>query len=75
MAGNKYGFEVETNPCDAGIGVLLLGDGKGNFSWVDNLTSGFWAMQEARDLRVLHGAGGKRQIIVANNNGKTQVFE
>ncbi|MFN0175673.1 MAG: FG-GAP repeat domain-containing protein, partial [Saprospiraceae bacterium] len=75
MAGNKYGYEVETNPCDAGTGALLLGDGKGHFTWLDNTLSGFWAMREARDLAMLRGAGGKRIFVVANNNGKVQVFE
>ena len=75
MAGNKYGFEVETNPCDAGNGTLLLGDGKGNFAWLDNIFSGFWAMREARDLAVLRGAGGKRIFVVANNNSALQVFD
>jgi len=74
MAGNKYGFEVETNPCDSGNGLLLLGDGKGNFSWLDNMLSGFWAMREARDLAMIRGAGGKKIIVVANNNSKLQVF-
>ncbi len=75
MAGNKYGFEVETHPCDAGTGTLLLGDGKGNFSWLDNIFSGFWAMREARDLAMLRGAGGKRIFVVANTNSALQVFE
>jgi hypothetical protein len=75
MAGNKYGFEVETNPCDAGNGTLLLGDGKGNFSWMDNLFTGFWAIHEARDLAMLRGSGNKRIIVVANNHGRLQVFE
>jgi len=75
MAGNKYGFEVETNPCDAGTGTLLLGDGKGNFTWLDNIFSGFWAIREARDLAMLRGPGGKRIFVVANNNSKLQIFE
>jgi len=75
MAGNKYGFEVETNPCDAGNGTLLLGDGKGNFSWLNNIFSGFWAMREARDLAMLRGAGGKQIFVVANTNSALQVFE
>ena len=75
MAGNKYGFEVETNPCDASTGTLLLGDGKGNFAWLDNIQSGFWAAREARDLAMLRGAGGKRIIVVANNNSSLQIFK
>ena len=75
MAGNKYGFEVETNPCDSGNGTLLLGDGKGNFTWLDNLLSGFWAMREARDVAMLRGPGGKKIFVVANNNSALQIFE
>jgi hypothetical protein len=75
MAGNKYGFEVETNACNAGNGLLFTGDGKGNFSWLDNNQSGFWAMREARDLALLRGPGQKRVVIVANNHSKAQVFE
>lgn len=75
LAGNKYGLEVETNRCDAGNGALLLGDGKGNFSWFNNMESGFWAMKEARDLVMLRAAGGKRLIVVANNNDGLQIFQ
>ena len=74
MAGNKYGMEVGTGRYDAGNGVFLAGDGKGNFSWVDNLQSGFWAMKDARDVTMLRGNGGKRTFLVANNNSALQVF-
>ncbi|HEX5111848.1 MAG TPA: VCBS repeat-containing protein [Saprospiraceae bacterium] len=74
LAGNKYGFEVETNPCDAGNGVVLLGDGKGNFKTMDNVASGFWAEKEARDLVMLKGAGGKSIFVVSNNNDALQMF-
>jgi hypothetical protein len=74
MCGNKYGFEVETNPCDAGTGAILSGDGKGNFVWLDNTLTGFWALQEARDAALLRGSNGKQKIIVANNTGKAQIF-
>jgi hypothetical protein len=75
MAGNKYGFEVETNRCDAGNGVLLKGNGKGQFVWVDNVKSGFWAMNEARDLGILKASAGKQFIIVANNNSGLQLYQ
>ncbi len=75
MAGNKYGMEVGTGRYDAGNGVYFAGDGKGNFSWVNNLQSGFWAMRDARDLAMLKGPGNKRIFLVANNNGPLQVFE
>ncbi|MDX1910126.1 MAG: VCBS repeat-containing protein [Saprospiraceae bacterium] len=73
LAGNKYGLEVETNACDASNGALLLGDGKGNFTWLDNTLSGFWAMGEARDLALLR-SNAKPLILVANNSGMPQIF-
>lgn len=74
MAGNKYSLEVESGRYDAGIGVFLAGDGKGNFTWVNNLESGFWAMREARDLAMLKGAGGRKTFVVANNNSALQIY-
>jgi hypothetical protein len=74
LAGNKYGLEVGSGRYDSGNGVFLAGDGKGNFNWVNNLQSGFWAMRDARDLKMLKGPGGKRTFIVANNNQSLQLF-
>ncbi len=74
LAGNKEGFEVETNACDAGIGTLLAGDGKGNFAWVNNNQSGFWARGEVRDLALVRGSNGRGTVVVANNNSAAQVY-
>ncbi len=74
LAGNKHGFEVETGPCDAGSGALLLNDGHGNFTWLNNMESGFWALREVRDMALLHGANGRRTIVVANNSDPVQIF-
>lgn len=75
LSGNKYGFEVETNPCNASNGTTLLGDGKGGFSWMNNTQSGFWAIKEARDMALVKGAGGVQTLVVANNNGPLDVFQ
>jgi hypothetical protein len=74
LAGNKHGMEAETNACDAGIGTLLAGDGKGGFSWVNNTIAGFWARGEVRDMALLKGVGGKQYIVVGNNNEKAQLY-
>jgi hypothetical protein len=75
MAGNKYAMEVETGRLDAGIGIYLQGNGKGQFSWVNNMSSGFWAPMEVRDLALLKGPDEKLKVIVANNNSFARVFE
>lgn len=74
LCGNKNGFEVETNPVNASNGGILLGDGKGNFKWLDNNQTGFWAMKEARDMVVVRGPGVKPVIVVANNNAPLDVY-
>ncbi|MDX2135897.1 MAG: VCBS repeat-containing protein [Saprospiraceae bacterium] len=75
LVGNKYGFEVETNRCDSGNGCVLLGDGKGNYRWLDNNRHGLWAMGEARDLAVLYNPAGRPILVVSNNNGPLQFFQ
>jgi hypothetical protein len=74
LAGNKYGLEVGSGRYDSGNGVCLINDGKGNFSWVNNLSSGFWATREARDLATLRGPGGKNIYVIANNNSALQII-
>jgi hypothetical protein len=75
LAGNKSRMEIEGGRCDAGNGVFLAGDGKGNFNWVDNQQSGFWASREARDLVMLKGPGGKKILLVTNSNSAVQIFQ
>jgi enediyne biosynthesis protein E4 len=75
VAGNKYRMEVETGRLDAGVGAYFTGDGKGHFTWVNNINSGIWATNDVRDLALLKGPGGKTRIIVSNNNDYVQVFE
>ncbi len=75
MAGNKYGLEVETNRLDAGNGILLQGNGKGKFTFIENHESGFWATHEVRDIAILRGTRDNRYVIVANNNGPIQLFK
>lgn len=74
LAGNRYGFEVETGRCDAGNGVLLTGNGKGEFTYMENRQHGFWATGEVRDLALLRRPGNKNIVVVANHNGPLQFF-
>ncbi|MEP6647987.1 MAG: VCBS repeat-containing protein, partial [Saprospiraceae bacterium] len=75
LAGNKYGMEVETGRLDSGIGTLLLGNGKGDFTWKNNIETGFWASKDVRDLALLSGPGQQIRILVSNNNDFVQVFK
>ncbi len=71
--GNLFVSEIETPRNDAGTGVLLIGDGQGNFDVVNSAVSRFFARGDAKKM-ILLKTTGTRKIIVANNNDKLQSF-
>jgi hypothetical protein len=75
LAGNDYGIEVETGRYDAGNGLVLLNDGKGQFNPIPARNSGFWATHDVRHLAPIQMANGKTGILVANNNDVLQLME
>jgi hypothetical protein len=52
---------------DAGIGLFLKGDGKGSFSYIPNMKTGFFADKDIRNMLSLNTKKGK-MIFVVNNN-------
>jgi len=74
LAGNNYQSEVETTRADAGIGSILLGNGKGNFSHVSHLESGFFVDKDVRHM-VLLNVGSEKILFVANNNDYHSLFK
>jgi hypothetical protein len=75
-AGNLFDMEVVTPRVDAGVGVFLKGDGKGNFSIVTPAISGFYANKDVKALSLIHlkNATGEIAILVGNNNERLQIF-
>ena len=74
LVGNSSTAETESGVYDAGNGVFLRGDGKGNFSPTANKAIGLWASKEARDVKSIQLANGKKGLLVGNNDGALQVF-
>ncbi len=64
--GNLYGVEVETVRPDAGNGVFLLGDGKGDFKSVSHQKSGFFMPYDSKRIKKFNYQG--EDIIVVGNN-------
>ena len=73
VAGNNYDTEVETVRYDGGTGLVLIGDGTGNFKSMPVSESGFYANGNCKDLELID-MGGASTILVANNKGKIQGF-
>jgi hypothetical protein len=74
VAGNNYHAEIETTRSDAGIGVLLKGNGKSTFDAVSNMKTGFFANNDVRNLMTVITKDGNA-VLVINNNGKHQLFK
>lgn len=65
MVGNDYGNEVFSGRYDAFQGLVLLGNGKGEFSLVSSNESGFFVGGDAKSLVRLNGPG---QLYIASQN-------
>jgi len=73
MAGNFDGVKPEIGKMSAGYGTYLRGDGKGSFSPVRELESGFFVPGQARDIQRLRTRNGYIYI-VSRNNDRPLVF-
>jgi enediyne biosynthesis protein E4 len=74
LSGNSYAPEVLSGRDDAMIGLLLKGDGKGNFIPVHNSRSGFVSDMDSKGMAKIILANGQSLIVVGNNSNKTKSF-
>ncbi|WP_422080493.1 VCBS repeat-containing protein [Ulvibacterium sp.] len=75
MGGNFFGTRVKYGRYDANRGVLLLGDGKGNFNPVNNLQSGLNVNGEVRDIEMVELSKNRQLIILARNNDTVLTYK
>ncbi|MFN7118543.1 MAG: VCBS repeat-containing protein [Saprospiraceae bacterium] len=68
--GNWYDVQPSMGRYDASYGILLQGNGKGNFTSVEPQRSGFVVTGQGRDIKILPDG----RILVARNNAAMQVF-
>ena len=73
LAGNFDGFKPEIGRLTGSEGLVLLGDGKGGFTPVRPMLSGFRVPGQSRDIQRVRTRGGDR-IVVARNNDRPLVF-
>ncbi len=72
--GNLYGSEVETPRNDASNGILLLGDGNGDFEPITSRKSGFYASGDVKDMAKIN-IKGKNYFIIAKNSDSLQFIK
>ena len=74
MGGNFYQSKPEVGIYDASYGVLLKGDGKGNFTALTPQQSGVSIKGAVRDMLPIQ-IGKKKAILVALNNDSVQMMQ
>ena len=75
LNGNDFGTEVSVGRYDASNGLLLKGDGKGNFKPLSILQSGIFIPGNGKALVSLRSGHGKYLLIASQNKGPLKVFE
>ncbi|MEM1323317.1 MAG: VCBS repeat-containing protein [Bacteroidota bacterium] len=75
VAGNYYQREVETTRSDAGIGRLLLGDGKGNFEPMPAAQAGLRAYKDVRAVGLVLDDQQQPMVLIANNDDALEVYK
>jgi hypothetical protein len=74
FVGNDFTIEPVEGQHDAGVGVVLLGDGKGGFQPLPPQHSGFWVEHDARHIRKVKQQNGDL-IVVTQNSGPLLAFK
>ena len=74
LSGNDFGTEVSMGRYDASTGVVLRGDGNGNFETIPLAQSGICIQGDAKSLALV-STGNKNLVLSVPNRGKLQAFE
>ncbi|PXX30575.1 VCBS repeat-containing protein [Arenibacter sp. ARW7G5Y1] len=72
IAGGLYDSEVETSRNDAGVGLLLVGDGKGNFTTISPSKSKLYLDSNVKDMEFIN-IGKSRNIISTSSNDYVKI--
>ncbi len=74
IGGNLLATQPDFGPYDAGVGLFLKGNNRGDFAAVNPIKSGFIAKGEIRDIKKIHQKGQKRAYLVSRNNDTLLLF-
>ncbi|GAB3987768.1 VCBS repeat-containing protein [Spirosoma daeguense] len=74
LVGNEYGSDLVAGRMDAFDGLVLKGDGKGNFVPLSMAKSGFYVPGNAKAMVNLPDNQGRSQLVISENRGPLRVF-
>ena len=73
LSGNIEHTSIKLGKIDANYGILLAGDGKGNFNYVPQLNSGLKVQGCVRDI-IQMNIGGKKTTVFGINNSMPVLY-
>jgi enediyne biosynthesis protein E4 len=68
LGGNMFSFPPQFGRLDASYGHVLLGDGKGNFNYVENKNTGLVIKGEIKDIKEIDTKYGKNYLVAQNDS-------
>lgn len=74
LGGNQYEFKPQFSRLDANYGSVLLGNRKGNFSWLTYSQSGFFINGEVKQVKIIKDKNKKVSIIAVVNDNTPKIF-
>ncbi len=75
LTGNLNATQPDFGAYDAGVGLMLVGDGKGNFQALTPAAAGFITLGEGRDVEEAAAPDGKKWYLVSRNNHTVLSFQ
>lgn len=74
LGGNQYEFKPQFGRLDANHGSVLLGDKKGNFSWLPYANSGFFLTGEVQKITTVKNKNNTVAILAILNNNTPKLY-
>nr|WP_314897680.1 VCBS repeat-containing protein [uncultured Flavobacterium sp.] len=74
LGGNQYEFKPQFGRLDANHGSVLLGNKKGNFSWLPYANSGFFLTGEVQKIKTIKNKKNAIAILAVLNNNIPKLF-
>jgi enediyne biosynthesis protein E4 len=68
LGGNMFSFPPQFGRLDASYGHVLLGDGKGNFNYLENKNTGLMIKGEIKDIKQINTRYGENYLITQNDS-------
>ena len=74
LGGNQYEFKPQFGRLDVNHGSVLIGNKKGDFSWVPNANSGLFITGEVQKIKTIKNKNNTTAIIAVVNNAVPKLF-